>query len=199
MKKSYLQYCGLARALDLVGERWTLLLVRELLTGPKRFSQLVAGLEGMGPNLLTARLKSLQQAGIVEKVNRTYQLTDFGWGLEKVVFSLAGWGSQTMSGPEKQERMDPGWLLLSLTRAYQGGLRVVVGISVGERQFEISARPERLYVRERPAVAPDVAVEASSLPGLIAVLKKGKPWREHLKVEGDLEVWQQFLAALAIA
>jgi DNA-binding HxlR family transcriptional regulator len=198
MKKRYLQYCGLARALDLIGERWTLLAVRELLTGPKRFSQLMNGLAGISPNLLTVRLKAMEAEGLLEKKDRRYQLTEFGWGLEAVVFSMAQWGSQTMvGGPTPDESMNVGWMLLSLTRAYRGGLRGVLGVSVGGRDFELSLRQERMFVTERQAVAPDVRVVAPDFMAAASVFKKGEPWQGKLQVSGDEELFGNFLEALS--
>ena len=84
-KRSYNQYCAVARALDIVGERWTLLIVRELLTGPKRFKDLLEGLPGIGTNLLTGRLKDLEGYGVVHRVtlpppaaSKVYELTELG-------------------------------------------------------------------------------------------------------------------------
>src|SRR5215475_5921936 len=98
-RRSYNQYCATARALDVVGERWTLLLVRELLTGPKRFGDLSASLTGMGAGLLAARLKYLQDEGVVWQVTlpppaRTpaYALTAAGADLREAVLALARWG-----------------------------------------------------------------------------------------------------------
>jgi DNA-binding HxlR family transcriptional regulator len=197
MKKRYLQFCGLARALDLVGERWTLLIVRELLTGPKRFSQLMDALSGISPNLLTLRLKAMESEQMIEKKDRRYQLTEFGWGLESVVFSLAQWGSLTMvGGPEMDESMNTGWMLLSLTRAYKGGLRGVIGVQVGERSFELSLRQERLFVREREAVSPDVQIQAAEFMAVASVFKKGQPWQGRLELSGDEQLFLDFLSAL---
>ena len=192
MKKTYSQFCGLARALDLIGERWTLLAVRELLTGPKRFSQLMSGLDGISTNLLTARLKAMESTGLIEKRGRSYQLTELGWGLEKVVFSLAQWGSESMKdGPRQDEQTNIGWLLLSLTRAYQGGLQGVLGVELGERQFEITVKPERMYVRERPAVGPDAIMKAPDFRSAAQVLRMGMPWQDRVEMSGDLEWFEQ--------
>lgn len=109
LMRQYNDPCGLARALNLVGERWALLIVRELLLGPKRFTALRAGLSGISPNVLSQRLAELSQRGIVEQgrvgppVNvEVYQLTPLGGRLEPVLIALADWGSQAQppsSGP----------------------------------------------------------------------------------------------------
>src|SRR6478752_477301 len=98
-RRSYSQVCGVARALDLLGERWTLLIVRELLLGPKRFGALEEALPGIGPNLLSARLASLSEAGLIERVElpppasvSAYALTERGEGLREPVEAMAVWG-----------------------------------------------------------------------------------------------------------
>src|SRR6188508_1089348 len=98
-RRLYGQRCGVARALDIVGERWTLLLVRELMIGPRRFKDILGGLPGIGTNLLTDRLKDLEQAGVVARRvlpppagSTVYELTELGRGLEPVVFALGWWG-----------------------------------------------------------------------------------------------------------
>ena len=93
--RTYAQNCGLARSLDLLGERWTLLVVRELARGPKRFRDLLSGLDGVSPNLLSARLKRLQAAGVVERAQdgqAAYELSGRGEALGSVLEDLALWG-----------------------------------------------------------------------------------------------------------
>ena len=99
--RSYNQYCGLAYALDRVGERWTLLIVRELVAGPRRFTDLIDGLPGISTNLLTTRLKDLEQWGLVKRRvllppagSTVYELTPLGRGLESALLELGRWGSQ---------------------------------------------------------------------------------------------------------
>ncbi len=99
--RSYNQYCGLSYALDVVGERWTLLIVRELVAGPRRFKDLLEGLPGISTNLLTERLKGLEQQGILNRRvlappagSTVYALTPLGQSLEKAVLELGKWGSQ---------------------------------------------------------------------------------------------------------
>src|SRR6187401_1310870 len=100
-KRTYGDRCGVARALDLVGERWALLVVRELLLGPKRFTDLRAGLPGLSPDVLSQRLRELEQAGILARrtlpppaASQVYELTDRGHELRPVVLALGRWGSR---------------------------------------------------------------------------------------------------------
>jgi DNA-binding HxlR family transcriptional regulator len=99
--RSYNQHCGLAYALDKVGERWTLLIIAELLGGPRRFTDLLSGLAGISTNLLSERLKQLEQQGLLRRrtlappaASRVYELTAVGQALEQTLQELGNWGSQ---------------------------------------------------------------------------------------------------------
>src|SRR5207248_3976431 len=90
--RSYRQYCGLARGLDVIGDRWILLIVRELLNGPRRYNELLDGLPGIATNLLADRLRDLVDTGVLERrEGQTYALTEWGEGLRDVVFALGRW------------------------------------------------------------------------------------------------------------
>jgi DNA-binding HxlR family transcriptional regulator len=100
----YAQYCPISRALDLLGERWSLLIVRDMLVGTTRFNDLARGLPGLSRSLLTKRLRQFERAGLVERVGGEYLLTDAGHGLRPVVFGLGEWGAQWSFGdPDPQE------------------------------------------------------------------------------------------------
>src|SRR5262249_19104128 len=108
--RSYRQYCAVARGLDVVGERWTLLIVRGLLVGPKRYKDLLDGLPGIGTNLLAARLKELEKVGVVRRTvlpppagSTVYELTESGQALEPVVMALGRWGVRLMDEPHDGE------------------------------------------------------------------------------------------------
>src|SRR3954470_22598440 len=108
-KRTYGDRCGIARALDLVGERWALLVVRELLLGPKRFTDLRTGLPHLSPNVLAQRLRELEEAGIVKReklrppaASQVYELTPWGHKLEDVVLALGRWGSSTPIPPDTE-------------------------------------------------------------------------------------------------
>ncbi len=117
--RSYNQFCPLARAMDILGERWTLLIVRELLSGPKRFKDLQDGMQGVGANLLSTRLKDMEANGLVFKyklpppgVAAVYELTEKGKELDSVVLSLIRWGIPLLATPKKEtEYFLPHWLL----------------------------------------------------------------------------------------
>ncbi|CAA9417149.1 Transcriptional regulator, HxlR family [uncultured Rubrobacteraceae bacterium] len=127
-KRSYGQHCTVARALDVVGGRWTLLLVRELSTGPKRFKDLLGGLPGIGTNLLAGRLKALEGEGIVRRAtlpppagSSVYELTGLGRSLEPVLVALSRWGASFMEAPREGENLRAGWAAVAMRSALGAG------------------------------------------------------------------------------
>ena len=117
MRKRYEQYCPVAHALDLVGERWALLVVRELMHGPKRYTDLVEHLPGIGTNILASRLRDLEAGGIVTKrrlpppaASRVYELTEYGQGLRPAIRELALWGARSLGPPTVRDELFDGWL-----------------------------------------------------------------------------------------
>jgi DNA-binding HxlR family transcriptional regulator len=114
--KRYDQYCPVCHALELVGERWALLIVRELLKGPKRYTDLLEGMPGVGTNILAARLRELDAGGIVHKrklpppaASTVYELTEYGRELEEPLYALARWGARSLPPPVKGEDFYPDW------------------------------------------------------------------------------------------
>ncbi|MDP5226936.1 MULTISPECIES: helix-turn-helix domain-containing protein [Arthrobacter] len=121
--RSYGQYCGVVRALELVGERWALLIVRDLLVGPRRYSDLKSGLSRIPTNILSDRLKDLQAAGLVHRVpvarcGLVYELTPYGRELEDVILALGRWGFKAMTGPREGEEVTADSLTMALRTAF---------------------------------------------------------------------------------
>jgi DNA-binding HxlR family transcriptional regulator len=120
MEKTYGEYCGLARSLDYIGDRWTLLIVRELLVRPARYSDLQDGLPGIATNLLAQRLRQLEQDGIVRRrldVQRSgvvYEVTSLGADLEETVLALVRWGTTWMQLGQGEDAFRPSWLVIAL-------------------------------------------------------------------------------------
>jgi DNA-binding HxlR family transcriptional regulator len=117
MARRYDQYCPVAHALELVGERWSLLVVRELLHGPLRYTDLAERLPGIGTNVLASRLRDLETGGIVARrmlpppaASRVYELTEYGRGLRPVMRELARWGARSLGPPTADDELFPGWL-----------------------------------------------------------------------------------------
>jgi DNA-binding HxlR family transcriptional regulator len=118
---SYHQYCPVAHALDLVGDRWSLLIIRDLLVGPKRFVDLQNGLPGLGTNILTARLKWLEQYGVIYRhflpppaASMVYELTEYGRQLEEPLSALARWGTQTLGALTPEQVIEPDAVMMAL-------------------------------------------------------------------------------------
>lgn len=104
--KSYGQYCPISRTLGMLGERWSLLIVRDLLSGTTRFNDLARGLPGLSRGLLAKRLRQLEAAGVIERLGSRYLLTDAGRGLEPVVHALSAWGAQWTFGEPDADELD---------------------------------------------------------------------------------------------
>lgn len=163
-KRNYGQFCGLAAALDVIGERWTLLVVRELLLGPARFNELCDNLPGIGQNLLSSRLQSLANHGLIESMpvagdarGKLYRLTPTGEQLRRPVLGLARWGMQMLDAPS---------LAGGATRAAWGFLAIESMIMDGpapdvDESYEFRVGDETFHVRVQDgrAVAGRGAVE----------------------------------------
>jgi DNA-binding HxlR family transcriptional regulator len=143
-KRTYDDPCGLARAVELIGERWAVLVVRELLLGPKRFGDLSRGLPGMSQNVLAQRLRDLEQSGIVRRRELGppagapgYELTDMGSELEPVLLAMARWGSRRPIRSTAELSVDAFVLALKTTfdSAAAGDLRTVVDLRIGADRF----------------------------------------------------------------
>lgn len=121
--RDYGQYCGITQALELVGERWALLIVRDLLVGPRRYGELAAGLPRIPSNILAVRLKELQAAGILRRVPHSrvivYELTPYGRELEPVVLALGAWGFKAMGEPREEQVITPDAMTMSLRTAFR--------------------------------------------------------------------------------
>src|ERR1700736_4345674 len=140
--RAYGQYCGFARAAEVLGERWAMLVVRDLLVGPKRFTDLLRGLPGIPSNVLTARLKELENAGIARRrvlarPSRAvvYELTEYGLQLEPVVVELGRWGAKNLGDPRPDETVTVDSLITALrttfhpaaARRFRAGYELRVG------------------------------------------------------------------------
>jgi DNA-binding HxlR family transcriptional regulator len=213
-KRSYGQYCTVARALDVVGERWTLLLVRELSTGPKRFKDLLEGLPGIGTNLLANRLKTLEGEGIVRRAtlpapagSNVYELTDLGGSLEPVIVALSRWGARLLDAPREEEDLRAGWAAVAMQSALGRG---TADRSPGTYEFRIdgeafhvrirdSEEEERVEVKQGPASDPDLVVIGAAETFLAVVSGRRSPEEAvqsgALWVEGEREEDREALLA----
>ena len=165
--RSYDQYCAIARGLDVIGDRWTLLLVRDLLLGPKRYKDLLSGLPGIGTNLLADRLKELEAAGLVERTvlpppagSAVYQLTETGQGLETVMTALGHWGARFLGAPTKSDVMVPRAYFVAMRGVYNAeaaaGVNAIYELRIADLAFEVRVADGRLTTREGAVRNPDV-------------------------------------------
>lgn len=195
--RSYGQYCGLARALDVVGDRWNLLIVRQLLIAPARYRELLDGLPGVATNLLADRLRELETAGVVERRLAeesnavVYALTPWGAELREPVESLIRWSTPLMVRGPGGDRFRAEWLVLPL-RALLGG-RVTarrsstVGIAVDGQLVQVRATRSGIEVSPHDGCDLDAVVRAdpSIVLGLAAGALTLDDARGHVDIEGD--------------
>jgi DNA-binding HxlR family transcriptional regulator len=199
MAKHYDQYCPVAHALDLVGERWALLIVRELLHGPKRYTDLAGDLPGIGTNILATRLRDLEACGIVTKrrlpppaASQVYELTEYGASLRSVMRALALWGARSL-GPPSQEELFPGWL--------GNALDTVLAPIAPPGRFEFRVDDEIAGLvdgeaKSGPVDAPDVVVTCDPA-GLYHLFVDQS--LDGVTVDGDRALLDQLLGAAATA
>jgi DNA-binding HxlR family transcriptional regulator len=195
-RRTYGDRCGVARALDVVGERWALLIVRELLLGPKRFTDLRGGLPSLSPDVLSQRLRELEQAGLLRRRKlppptgaRVYELTDRGRALEPVVLELGRWGSET-AFPAGDAAFGADSFVIALKTLFDAGaadgLDLTVELQLGEDGFRSRVAAGRLEIARGNTGAPDATIAGD--PGaLAAVLWHGRPLAEALRT-GDIEI-----------
>jgi DNA-binding HxlR family transcriptional regulator/putative sterol carrier protein len=210
-RRSYDQYCPAARALDVLGERWTLLIVRELLLGPKRYTDLLGGLPGIGPNVLADRLRHLQAAGVVERsslpppaASMVYELTPLGQGLRPVVLSLMTWGLHFLGTPKRGESSNPGWLLQMLEagadRDAARGVRESYQFCVDGTVLHVDVDDGRVEAHEGPAHDPAL-VSTTDLDTFLALGARSIAPADavadgRLEFEGDPEAAERAIRIL---
>lgn len=145
--REYGQYCGLTRALEIIGERWALLIVRDLLVGPRRYGELAAGLPRIPSNILAARLKELQAAGVIRRIPRSrviiYELTPYGRELEPAVLVLGAWGFKTMGEPREEQIITPDSMTIALRTAF----RPLIAADLPATAYAARLGPADLLVR----------------------------------------------------
>ena len=167
--RSYGQYCGVTTAVELVTERWALLIIRDLLVGPRRYTDLKQGLPKIPTNILSARLKELQESGVIRRIplarcGLVYELTEYGRELEPIVLELGRWGFRSMGEPKDDEIVTPDSLTMALRTAFRP--EVASGpldfqIQVGAVELRARINDEELKVVQ---IAPPAPPVGGSLP-----------------------------------
>lgn len=202
--RSYRQFCGLARALDVVGDRWNLLIVRELLPGPLRYNELKTSLAGIATNLLAERLRSLEENGIVERrlgdAGVIYALTPWGAGLREPMEALGRWGAPLLTTGRDGDSFQPRWLVLALPALLRG----VTAAPALELGFEVEGFLIVLHIDEngpravaQPDRRPDTILTAA--PEIVVGLVAGALTIDEAvsagRLQGDAKVLRKLFPA----
>src|SRR5215470_11011941 len=207
--KRYGQACAIARALDVVGERWSLLLVRELILGPRRYRDLATGLPGIPSNVLAARLKDLQAAGVIARRTlpaptdvTVYELTGAGRALQPALRQLLDWGLRYAPEPAPDDAGQPAWALLGAAgrpAALPAGQ--TCELRVGPEFFYLGSDAGQLTVRRGPAPGGDavVTMPAGTLYSLLTGHTTVTDAVRHATVDGDTAIARRALEPLAAA
>jgi DNA-binding HxlR family transcriptional regulator len=206
--RTYGDGCAIARALDVVGQRWALLVVRELLLGPKRNTDLRRSLPNASPNVLSQRLAELEGAGVIRRRKlpppagtRVYELTDWGRKLEEIVLSLGRWAAQSPTPPSDAPIRSADSIVLALRDRFDPtaahGLRAGYELRLGEDRFRITVAGDRFEAVRGDAVQADATIDTD--PDTInAVLWKGRPLADAqrsgtLTIEGEKAAVERFV------
>ena len=196
MTKRYDEYCPVAHALGLVGERWALLVVLELMRGPKRYTDLAENLRGIGTNILASRLRDLEAGGVVTKrtlpppaASKVYELTDYGRDLRPVIRELALWGARTLGPPTHEDELFPGWLANALDTV------LAPRAPLGRFEFRVGEEVSSLVdgeVLDGPVENPDVVVEGDPEGVYYMFIQRRL---DCVGVEGDRGLLEELIAA----
>lgn len=212
VKRAYGQYCGFARALEVVGERWALMIVRDLLVGPKRFGELLRDLPGIPTNILTTRLKELEEAGLLQRramprpgTGVAYELTEEGAGLEGAVLALGRWGAQRLGAPRKGEIVTDDSIAMALRTTFRpeaaGKRKVRYVLRMGEVEVNAVVQDGNLTVGRGQLTDADLTIEAG--PVLRALMAREITPQEALRkklvrIDGDPRLLERFVRIFRI-
>ncbi len=207
-KRTYGDACGIARALDTVGERWALMIVRELLLGPKRFTDIRAGLPHLSPDVLSQRLRDLEAADVIEKrklpppaASQVYELTPKGQALEPVLIELGRWGGANATPPAEGMGMSIDSHIVSLRTLFDPnlaeGFAARIQLELGEDRFQVEIVAGEIVAGRGEPATPNATIETDA-PTLLALLHGHRTLAEatragDVSVEGDRAAVERFL------
>jgi DNA-binding HxlR family transcriptional regulator len=207
MPKDYGQFCPVAHALELVGERWSLLIIRELINGPKRYTDLAAALPGIGTNILAARLRDLEGANVVQKrqlpppaAAKVYELTPYGEGLREPLYALARWGARSLSPPREDQVLARGWLVNAVRATCTGGCVPDTVFALRVDDEAVTARFEDDELIVEPGTADDADVVVETDPSTLFCIASGQtPIADAIKeqavrITGNRKEAERFLS-----
>ena len=210
-KRRYGQFCGIAFALDLVGERWTMLIIRDLVLGPRRFTDLLEGLPGIATNLLAQRLRELEANGLIERVtlpppaaSAVYQLTAMGEGLEPAIMALGRWGAQ-VGKSQPGDFYVPSSFFISNRASFnpERAIDMRLEFRVEGHTFEVTVDGGTCVTKERSVLNPEAVIEADSVETLIALRRSTLSPAEALRsrkvriLSGDKRALHRFVDVFA--
>ncbi len=201
-KRTYNDLCGLSHALELVGERWAILVLRELSYGPKRFTDIRAGLPGASPNVLSQRLRELEAHGIVGRrtlappaASKVYELTDWGRELEPTLRTLGNWAARSPYFPDTGH-FSSSSLAMNLETMFlparAGATNLVLGLRLGDESFRLEIKDQTLHLERGEAEDADAVIDTDPMT-LLGVLYHGAELGAAeaagtLTIEGDRDV-----------
>jgi len=210
--RTYGQYCGLARAAEMLGERWGLLIVRDLLVAPRRFTDLQRGLPGIPSNVLASRLKELERAGVVRRrvLPRpsgavVYELTEYGSELEEIVMAFGRWGAKSLGDPRPDETVTEDSMVMALRSTFQPqasqGKRVGYELRLGDVVIHAQVGDGKIEAAAGALPGADLIIEAG--PGIRSLMAGEISAEEALKagvvrITGDPKLLARFAAAFRI-
>jgi DNA-binding HxlR family transcriptional regulator len=192
-RRTYSQYCPLAQGLDVIGERWALLIVRDLLLGPQRYSDLARGLPGIATDILTRRLRELEEADVVERValpppaaGTAYRLTERGEGLRAPLLALARWGIDLLDSPPDGSDLAPSTIANALQVFLQPGPvdRLDVAVTAGGQDFGVRVADGHARVSRGRLEGADLTLSGEP-EALVALLTGDAEPNGEVVVEGD--------------
>jgi DNA-binding HxlR family transcriptional regulator len=191
--RSYGQYCGLARGLDVIGDRWVLLIVRELLNGPRRYGELLDGLPGIATNLLSERLHTMQDKGLVARTDDDrYALTEWGEELREVVFAIGRWARPLMGQLQEGQAFRSHWIAYPLAALFPGvdptRPELTIEVRCGDGPMTIRSTSGRVSVEPGSAAAPDLVLTGppdATISLLTRQIDATEAKRRGLTVTGD--------------
>ena len=212
MKRTYGQYCGMARALEMVGERWALLIIRDLLVGPRRFTDLLRGLPRIPTNVLTTRLQELEEAGVVQRraqarpaTGVVYELTAYGRELEEVVLRLARWGAQSLGAPRPGEIVTADSMIIALRTTFHPeaarGLHLGYELHTGDAVIHARIVDGTLAAAAGPLAKADLVITATApLKPMLAgeISPEEAIERGFVRIDGPLALLARFVEVFRI-
>jgi DNA-binding HxlR family transcriptional regulator/putative sterol carrier protein len=195
--RSYGDPCGIARALDLIGERWSILIVRELMFGPKRFTDLRRGLAGASPNVLSQRLRELEDGGVVQRHTvgaPTYELTDWGRDLHPILVRLGRWGARSSVRPAGSLSVDALLVALEATFAAREAaeLCATYEVRLDEHRFAIEIEGGTIAIARGTPRKPDAVIETDPATLRAVVFGDQKLSDAPVVIRGDKRLARTF-------